>query len=561
MKISYDRSKISSAKISQKKDFNEILKLYKVMKPFYKQSWFIVSATLVSLVVLVFLFTNKPTVNTGKTLFLAQNKEDSVGIRKTPIATLKEETPCVKKPIKDIEIPFKTFLISPQTPQQINYNGARLTIPKDAFIYSNGKIVTDMVALKIRVCNDPVDFIFSGIPMEYDSAGMTYTFESGGMIQLEGNTLKKYPIEINKNTPLEIAFNTTVTTPNFNFYHLDTISKKWKFLTSNTLKQETIPSEQYKTHSFDEPSWAVAYKEQNIARHKWERAKKEVQKYKKTEPIAPQKLINKEESFTLDINKNEFPELASFQTVKFALIKSSKTRQYIYNTVWDNIQLRPYNKAMTYELILKNKNTLESVIAQPVYAGKDWIKAQHIYGNKYAEYVAILNQKEEKSQLLKEDYEEKKKRFDERDKLKEKAKTVITAIALTLTAPVIKFGIFNFDKPILNRPKRKTAPVNNFEFESIEQPKFTLLNGEKVSFDKIYIIESKRNASFTYDLTKSNFFSFNSKSKISIIGIKNETELYLVNSKNFKKGVEEGNIFTSELVKNKTIDELKSYLF
>lgn len=557
MKISYDRPKISSSKINHKKDFNELIHLHKVMKPFYKQSWFIISASLASLALLVFVFTNKPQINSAPTQIIIQKEQDSAKVIKTISSAIKEETPCINQPIKSIEVPFKTFIISTQKKQELSYNGANLSIPKNAFIYSDGTTVKDSITLKLYVYNDPIDFIISGIPMEYDSAGMTYTFESGGMIQLEGYTLDSHSIAINKQTPLEIAFNTSASDPNFNFYHLDTLSKKWNYLTSNTLKEETTVFEQDKTHSFDEPSWKLAYKEQNIANQKWEKAKKEVQKHKKTEPIAPKKLTNKDKSFTLDIDKYEFPELASYQTVQFEPIKSSKNIQHIYNTEWDDIQLRPHNKAMTYELVLKNKNTIEIVIAQPVYSGKSWAKAQHIYGNKYAEYVAILDQKEEKEQLLKEDYEEKKKRFDERDKLKEKAKTIVTAVATTLVAPVVNFGIFNFDRPIINRPKTNTPPSNNFELESVEQPKFSLLNGEDIIFDKIYTIESKRNASFTHDLTKGNFFSYNPKSKISIIGIKNETEIYLVNANNFKEGIQQNNVFSTELIKNTTLNELK----
>lgn len=558
MKISYDRPKISSTKINQKKDFKELMSLQKVMKPFYKQNWFIISSIITCVTILAITITSEDTIKPKEELTITVNKFDSiVEIEESENLNLKEETPCVSRPLKGVTIPFKTFLISTKKANKINYNGATIHIPKKAFSNLNQTTFPDSIELKIRVFNDPVDFIISGIPMEYDSAGMTYTFESGGMIQLEGSTLENQPITINKNTPLKVEFTSSPKNADFNFYHLDTINQKWEYLTSNTLKQSTETFEQNKTHSFDEPSWKLAYKEQNIARQKWEKAEKDVKIHKKNKPIAPKKLKDKNESFTLDIDKYEFPELAGFQSLQFAPIKSSKNISYIYNTEWNNIQLRPHKKAITYELVLKKKDAIEVVVAQPVYEGKDWAKAQHIYGNKFAEYVAILDQKEEKAQILHEEYEEKKSKFDKRDRLKNKAKAVVTAVASTLVAPVISFGIFNFDRPIINRPKTNAPQDNNHEIESIEKPKFTLINGAYIQFEKIYTIESKRNASFTHDLTKSDYFSFNPKSKISIIGIKNKTELYLINSSNFKKGLEANNVFTSQHVKNKSLLELK----
>ncbi|MCT4581593.1 MAG: hypothetical protein N4A35_09265 [Flavobacteriales bacterium] len=558
MKINYDRPQLEPSKINQKKDFNEIMRLQKAMKPFYQQNWFFISVSLVSIAVLTFVFAPKTTLKSSDSSTIAIKKKDSTHINKTPVP-FKEETSCINKPLKNLQIPFKTFLILPQKAQQIHYNGATLTIPKNAFVYSDGTTVRDTVALELSVYNDPVDFLISGIPMEYDSAGMTYTFESGGMLQLKGNTLNNLPIAINKTTPLAIAFNASISSPDFNFYHLDTISKKWNFLMSNTLKQTTT-FEQDKTHSFDETSWKLAYKEQNIANQKWERAQKELHKHLTTEPVAPKKLINKEESFTLDIDKYEFPELASFGSVQFAPIKSSKNIQYIYNTEWDDIQLRPHHKAMTYELVLKNKTDVELVVAQPVYTGKDWEKAQHIYGNKYAKYVAILDQKEEKAQRLKEDYEEKKKRFDERDQLKNKAKEVISTVAVALAAPIASFGVFNFDRPIINRPKMPSPPENSIALKAVEQPLFLNTSNDTISFEKIYVIESKRNASFTYYLNKSNYFSYNPQSNISIIGIKEGQQLFLVNKASFKDAISNNSAFQTNEIKNLSLDELKKLI-
>lgn len=41
-----------------------------------------------------------------------------------------------------------------------------------------------MVKITYREFADPIDFFVSGIPMEYDSAGRKYNFESSGMCEI-----------------------------------------------------------------------------------------------------------------------------------------------------------------------------------------------------------------------------------------------------------------------------------------------------------------------------------------------------------------------------------------
>lgn len=560
MKINYDRPKVNSFSINQKKDFNTLNQLHLASSlPFYKKRWFIGSSIFITIIVLTIIVFNKrqtivPFENSAqkitKTTNLMLNKLD------TQIAYL-EDTPCITPPSSQLTLPFQTYRILPNKVQTISLDNAKLTVPANSFLDSNNNILKDSIILKIKIMNDPIDFILSGIPMEYDSAGLTYTFESGGMFEIMGTDLNNNPISINKEKPLVIHFGANENSENFNFYTLDTIKKKWSYISNNTLNKKVIPFEADKTHNFDNANWKEGYREQNIANQKWQRAEKDVVTYKKTEPNAPTKVKDIKQTFTLDINKNQFPELGSFTKQKFEPVKPNKTTSHIYSTEWTSIKLREHKKGISYLIILKNETKMETLIAQPVYEGKDWAKAQHLYSNKYAKYLAILEQKEEKALELKTDYEKKKKHFDQIDKLKKTTKDIIQSVSITLTAPIINFGIFNFDHPIISRPKSITPPLNRIEVKTKEQPIFTDINGQELDFEKIYIIESKRNASFSYNLEKNNYFSYNEKSAISIIGFNENKDLVLINNKNFKESINTNSPFIGEAMPNTTIAELK----
>lgn len=564
MKINYDRPKVKSASINQKKNFEQLKQMHTSSTlPFYKNGWFIAASF--SLVIMLFGIV---LLNKSKKKFIEVKETKSLALftdstLETKKVNYLEDTPCINPPSSHLIIPFENYKVDPTKKQIIKLKNASISIPAFSFVDENQKQLKDSVLLKFRVFNDPIDFVFSGIPMEYDSAGKIFTFESSGMFELQGNTINDKSIFINKNHPLTITFEVPEGTPDFNFYKLDTINKAWNYLSSNNLTKEIIPIEIPKTHNFDTPEYKTLYREQNIANQKWENAKKEIIKHKKVKPVGPDKLKDKSKTFTLDIDKKQFPELSSFTKLNFAPINSTKDLSKIYNTEWSSIKLKEYQKGVSYQIILQNETSIESLIAQPVYEGTDWAEAQLLYSNKFSEYIDVLSQKVEKSENLKENYLKKKQLFDDRDKLKAKVKNTIKTVSVTLTAPVISLGIFNFDKPILSRPKNKTkdpiltSPKNNLEIKMIEEPHFSKNNGKPIQFEKIYVIESKRNATFTYDLVKNNYFSYNQNSHITIIGFNEDQNLILIDKANFNTAIKNNKKFIGKEMPNISIAELK----
>ena len=560
MKINYDRPKLTSSTINQKKDFDQLSKLHSTSTlPFFKKGWFIgtLASSLLLIGVVIYLnsLTNKSTpvaLTTVAERQTSSNKE----INSTQVTYL-EDTPCIKPPSDNLKIPYQIYKVNPNNAQTIVLEKSKLIIPSHSFLDSINNIIKDTVIIKIKVMNDPVDFILSGVPMEYDSAGLTYTFESGGMIEVIGTDLNNTPISINNK--ITIQFDANKNTKDFNFYELDATKGEWNYLISNTLIKEEKEFEADKTHSFNTTDWQASFRTQNIANQKWKRAEEEVVIHQKKKPNSPNKVKNASQTFTLDIDKNQFPELASFTQQQFEPAASNLDPS-IYNTEWTSIKLREHKKGISYQLILQNSSTIKTLIAKPVYEGKQWAKAQHIYSDKFARYTAILEQKEEKAKTLKEDYEKKKKQFDAIDELKGKVKEITKKVAISLAAPIQNFGIFNFDRPLLNRPKSDIPPTKDKEVKVKEQPKFADINGKEFDFEKIYVVESKQNACFAYDLKKSPYFSYNENATISIIGFNDGKELVLINNKDFKSAIQSGAPFVGKRIENTTITELKSLI-
>ena len=95
-------------------------------------------------------------------------------------AEVKKEI-CIQPPIAGKETPYTTYRISAKNGGVINYpTGSSISIPANAFVNTNGEPVSDSIDIKYREFHNPLEIFLSGIPMTYDSAGVTRTLESAG---------------------------------------------------------------------------------------------------------------------------------------------------------------------------------------------------------------------------------------------------------------------------------------------------------------------------------------------------------------------------------------------
>src|SRR5690606_38382784 len=89
----------------------------------------------------------------------------------------------------------------------------------------NGVIVSGKVDITYREFSDPVDFFLSGIPMNYDSGGTNYNFESAAMCEIYASQNGE-PLFVNPLKKPEINLTTNNKDIEQNLYYLDTVSKQ-----------------------------------------------------------------------------------------------------------------------------------------------------------------------------------------------------------------------------------------------------------------------------------------------------------------------------------------------
>ena len=180
MKINYDRPKVNSSSINQKKDFDQLHKFHVASSiPFYKKGWFLgtIATSLILIGIVFYQYATKNAVTPQLTItetVVSSSKE-----KKASTISYSEDSPCIIPPSNTLTVPSQVVRINPNQKQTIAFKKSKITIPKHAFLDANNTIVKDSVLLSVKIMHDPIDFILSGIPMEYDSAGFTYIFEIG----------------------------------------------------------------------------------------------------------------------------------------------------------------------------------------------------------------------------------------------------------------------------------------------------------------------------------------------------------------------------------------------
>lgn len=116
-------------------------------------------------------------------------------------------------------------------------SGSFLKIPANAFLDAEGNPVTGEVDLNYIEYTNALDIALSGIPMTYDSAGRSYTFQSAGMIDFSA-TQNGVPLQPNPNALIQVNMASPTAATSYNLYALDTATGQW----SNEGKDEVVPT-------------------------------------------------------------------------------------------------------------------------------------------------------------------------------------------------------------------------------------------------------------------------------------------------------------------------------
>lgn len=164
------------------------------------------------------------------------------------------------KPIKGLEIEPEIYTINANQASVIELpSGSRISFPADAFVDESGNPIKGKVDVHWNEYHTLTDILLSGIPMQYDSAGVSSNLVSGGMfsISAEQND-KEINIATGKTAKIDIA--SINDSPCMNFYKLDEKEGDWAYKTT----KESTPIEKPIVEPKQDDQFSVIDAEVNI---------------------------------------------------------------------------------------------------------------------------------------------------------------------------------------------------------------------------------------------------------------------------------------------------------
>lgn len=535
-KINTNRQPLTDADINAGKDFSKVLESYNAIKaPFYKTAkfWFGASALAVVTTVAVLLF----------------NGMDG---KDTPIYT----STFINPPVAECDIRNTGFVIPANSDTVLTYqSGSKIQVPANAFLDESGQVVTGEVELKYREFHDIADVFIAGIPMTYDSAGEQYHFETAGMMEISAWQNGKQ-LNANPEALIKVQMVSDNKEDRFNTYYLDTAKKQWVYgPQSNFVAQATAPTLSDTAMSVTEDA-PIAVKDMEMRKQ----VKKEIQALEQTKPVAPKKIEAQKPRFTIRVEKEEFPEIAIYENMKFQ-VEDKDYDPAKAAIVWEDIKLERIPGSLNYKVIFTKKDMTYNVVASPVFAEKDYKTAQQVYETKFKEYETALQKKKEEQARIEAEIaararaveEQIKKEVAERQERMRAYEASLDQTNLFYRAFTVQsFGIWNCDCPF-------KLPVGASVIARFENK-----NGGPVKPTLVYLVEKGSNRMFTYYPEALNRFQFAPGKENAIWLVTADMKIGVVTAEEFKTAARLSGqtVFKPEIVERqfKSTDEVKEFL-
>lgn len=427
------------------------------------------------------------------------------------------EKPFIDPPAKSMNVASEIFACSSLGDTTLVYQtGTIIHLPASAFVDENGQDINGPVEIKYREFHDPVDIMVSGIPMNYDSAGISYQLESAGMFEVKAYQNNK-PLQLKPGK--EISVNMVSHSNNekdYNVYYLDTVKKQWNYVSENTAANNTC------TPVFE------------INKEYAKKLKASEGSVVPLQPVFPEKANKMSYNFVIDFNKNEFPELAAFKGLKFEPIEGKKKQhERLAEKIWEDVSIERGEDNENYIVTFSTEKETQKIKVRPVIEGENYDALMKEYQNKQKQYDAFLAAR-------------KKRETEKRDSLY-RINRVYQDIASTTnlnerfnnfidgsftetskdmlvyrTFTVSKLGIWNSDKPIMF-----------FNAEQRYAAKFVSPQNEVLILKCAYIL--KRNMNSVYRIAETSFAKFPFEKEIDIIvGVGYDNEMYYIKDEDVK---------------------------
>jgi hypothetical protein len=572
-KFNLNRPPIGDDEINSKKDFGELVKKFKsesIEKArsdsnFLKNkkitySTIIAGAVVVCNVTYFAVFKSNPPK--------IESNEKTITLNQTVTNKATSQIKKIQSPIKKIDVPYQSYKLNAQKGGVITHHtNSKIKVPKNAFINKKGEEIIGDVEIKYRELHNQTDILASGIPLKYDSAGISFNFESAGMFDIKG-IQNNEPIYIKKDKTITVEFASKDTTDHFNQYIFDTLAHNWVYLKRDNPLKIVNQNKGILNTSDKEPNPKITAleKELNLIPPKIEKEKQnteqKISQIKKPKaPIKPNKPIEGREQFELDVDYKDFPELEPYKNALFEVGTENKNlSKDLSSVVWNSaIISEGPKKGQNYILTLKYKDRTEKLIVYPTLTGKDYDEASKQFEKKYSDYKQLLAKKEAEEEKLKAEFEQKMVEYAKEEK---RLKQEITQEQIRLQRARAQQMEESFAS-VNNRVKvNRVFQISTFNIYNSDCPhsipKGEVINPIFVSKEKksaivpeiVYLVCHSKNMILQYGNEP---LKYNPNDSYSICIIKNN-QIMLCSKEEFSNSVSKGKFTLTSI--NKEIDNI-----
>ena len=405
----------------------------------------------------------------------------------SPVTDSHEPKRAIAPPFPELLNPEKHAIDNSTDTMIISKKGSKIFIPANAFVSKDGKPVSGKVKLKWEEYQNPVEVWLSGIPMEYDSSGTQYTFQTAGMFSIKASA-EKEPLLLADNKNIDIVLQSEQD-GRFNIYYYDTLENAWNFL-----NRDNKPTNQF----FEKPIRTV---EANDHTYNTEERTRSMVKPLIVRPRNEEKFVT-----ALDLPADTFPEFSDVKDLMFEISVDGKDNEYInqlFEITWTKMDLKKPENDNRYEIHLSNWDTTLVVDATPVTSPEEYALLE-------SDYKAKLKAEQEQ------------RAAQRRERLAAQNIRNQAGTSFTRRISISVLGIYNYDKPF-------PGPLNPRELDVF----FADKSDSVLNYSSVNLLTGNRDIFWRYNRQEKKYYTRNSQTLLWFVTRNNQ--LAIMNPERFDK--------------------------
>jgi len=470
--FNFDKENISNEEIKNAMNFNKLSGKYSINKSKHNNTkWFKKALLPIALVAMVTFIVLNP--------FIQGKNSDFI-----------------KPPIKGVNIAFEKTSFDAERGGVIKFESrTTIAIPENAFRDENGKNINGLVDISYREFTNTLDVFLAGIPMNYDTNGQNFRFESAGMLEIKGSKDGK-TIYLKDGKEISVNMLSSNNNPDFNVYYLDTNQRRWIYE-----GRDTVVAPQFTYDVNTDSNEIIDFSAIDIK-----------------QPTKPRKADNSKFHLSIDFLDEQFPELRGFRNIVFEVSESNKNFNPKWrNQLWNDIKIERDKKVGEYVIIFTSPTQQIKVNAYPVIPAENYAQALKEFEIRFDEYEKQLAQKIEEQKIKVE--EDKIKAIEAKNKLLAQAMTATVGRNFNIN----RMGIWNIDL-------KQSYPV-----AVTVKASFTDKNGNELKINQVNLGIKNKNIYYTFTKKQFDEFTYDPSLNNILWAVTSDMRLAVLSYEDFKR--------------------------